>query len=333
MIHRLFVVAVVAGVAHLPQAHADVIFVSLQNGTVQSFDVSLGTASAIAASAQTFTNQAIARPQGLAFDSSGNLFVASYDTSTVAKYASDGTYLPAGSISSNLQNPFGIAFDGAGNLFVVNGSGNSVSKFDAAGSYQGAITTNVSSPTGVAIDGTGNLYVANAGNNTIAKFDAAGNYQAAGSVAGNLVTPYGLAFDAFGNLYAANSGANTISQFSPSGSFVSTFAAGGPLNVPVGLAFDSLGNLYAANYFGDSISKFNAQGALLLSWSTAAAPRFLAFAPVPEPSAWALAASTLALVGLYPFRQRSLSIVASSRASDTPGLSSSSRSVPLKLST
>ncbi len=277
-------------------AKADVIYVSLQNGTVQSFDVSLGSAAAIALSAQTFTSQALTRPQGVAFNATGDLFVASYDTSTIAKYAPNGSYLPGGSISTNLQNPFGIAFDASGRLFAVNnGGGGSVSIFDAAGTYQGSISSNLNSPTGVTVDASGNLYVANSGDNTISKFDAAGNYLAAGSIAGNLDAPFGLARDASGNLYAANVNNNTISKFDASGSFVSTLGSGS-LSVPVGLAIDSSGNLYAANYNGNTIAKFSAAGTFLLSWSTADAPRFLAVAPVPEPSTWMLA--TIAAVVL-----------------------------------
>jgi DNA-binding beta-propeller fold protein YncE len=304
MIRLRVVLLLLVAVVHAASAHAERIFVSLQNGTVQSFDISLGSAAAIEASAQTFANQALARPQGLAFNTSGDLFVANYDTSTVAGFASDGTYLPGSSIpSTNVQNPFGIAFDASGNLFVANVTGGSVSKFNAAGTYQGAISSNLSSPTGVAVDTSGNLHVANAGDNTISKFDAAGNYLAAGSISGNLDSPYGLAFDAAGNLYAANVNSNSISKFGPSGNFMSTIADGS-LNVPVGLAFDASGNLYAANYFGQTISKFDSTGTFLMNWSTAAGPRFLAFQPVPEPSSWAVGIAVLTSGGHWVWRRR-----------------------------
>lgn len=297
MIRLRVMLPLLIAAVHAASAHAERIFVSLQNGTVESFEVSLGSASAIEASALTFANQALSRPQGLAFDNAGDLFVASYDTSTVASFDSSGTYRPGNSIpSTHLQNPYGIAFDAAGNLFAVNGSGGSVSRFDAAGAYQGIISSNLSSPTGVAIDASSNLYVANAGNNTIAKFDAAGNYLPTGSISGNLDSPFGLTFDASGNLYAANANGYSISKFDASGSFVTTIGGGGSLNVPVGLAFDSSGNLYAANYFGQSVSKFDSQGTYLLSWSTSAAPRFVAFQPVPEPSSWAIGLAALLFI-------------------------------------
>ena len=78
----------------------------------------------------------------------------------------------------------------------------------------------------------------------------------------------------------------------------------GSLNVPVGLAFDSSGNLYAANYFGQSISKFDSAGTLLMNWSTAAGPRFLALQPVPEPSTYAMAFAGLGFTGYSMFRRR-----------------------------
>src|ERR1043166_139171 len=63
------------------------------------------------------------RPRGLAFDSFGNLFVATLDTATrfdgrgqILKFAPNGTVTV---FAVGLDFPEGLAFDGAGNLYVA----------------------------------------------------------------------------------------------------------------------------------------------------------------------------------------------------------------------
>jgi hypothetical protein len=56
-------------------------------------------------------------PDGLAFDSAGNLFVSSSDFNTIRKFTPGG----AGSLfASGLSGPIGLAFDSAGNLYSAN---------------------------------------------------------------------------------------------------------------------------------------------------------------------------------------------------------------------
>lgn len=72
----------------------------------------------------------------MAFSTAGDLFVASHDTSTVAKFDASGTYVPAGSIpSTHLQTPFGVAIDASGNLYVANADDNTVAKFEPDGTF------------------------------------------------------------------------------------------------------------------------------------------------------------------------------------------------------
>ena len=63
-------------------------------------------------------------PDGLAFDSAGNLYVANYGNNTVSEVT------PAGVVStfaSGFNEPVGLAFD-AGNLYVANSGSNTVSE-------------------------------------------------------------------------------------------------------------------------------------------------------------------------------------------------------------
>jgi sugar lactone lactonase YvrE len=70
---------------------------------------------------------------GLAFDSAGNLYVSNYNSSTIEKFAPDGTNLGvfAGPLGVNL--PHGMIFDSAGNLYVANNGNSTIEKFSSTG--------------------------------------------------------------------------------------------------------------------------------------------------------------------------------------------------------
>jgi sugar lactone lactonase YvrE len=184
-------------------------------------------------------------PIGLAFDHSGNLFVANSLTSTIEKFTPGGigTVFASG---PGVNNPAGLAFDGAGNLFVANYGNGTVEKFTPGG--VGSVFANLpgalNSPVGLAVDSAGNLFVSETDANTIQKFTPGG----AGSLfASGLNGPQGLAFDSAGNLFAANNGTYNGSQFvngyiekfTPDGVgsvFASQNEIGSPFNTPVYIA-------------------------------------------------------------------------------------------------
>jgi len=289
-----------------PLPAADMLYVSLDNDTIVSYDTTGNDSTAIAATKSTFASTNLKDPRGLAFDTSGNLYAGNWtNPGTISKFNSSGVY--QSNITSNLTNVAGLAFDSSGNLYAVNRVGNTISKFNSSGNYLSNITTNLNVPMGLAIDSSGNLYAANAGNSTISKFNSSGVYQS--NITSNLNSPIGLAFDSSGNLYAANSSSNTISKFDSSGAYVSVGSIPTTnLSVPIGLAFDSSGNLYAANSTSKTISKFDSSGTFLTSWSTGATaiPKFLAFKPVtvPEPSTYALAAIATGVMAYLARRRK-----------------------------
>ena len=200
-------------------------------------------------------------PYGMAFDGSGNLYVANELNNTLGKFSSNGTFLS--SISGNMNGPRGVAIDGSGNLYVANNYNNTVSKFSSNGTFLSSISGNMSVPSGVAIDGSGNLYVANQNNNTLSKFSSNGTFLS--SISGNMNSPRGVAIDGSGNLYVPNANNNTLSKFSSNGTFLSSIS--GNLSSPAGLAIDGSGNLYVANNSGSTVSKFSSNGTFLSSIS------------------------------------------------------------------
>ena len=266
-------------------------YVSMNNDTIVTYDISPGSSSAIAASAKTFANTNLSLPNGLVFDSSGNLYAANGGTNTISKFNSSGVFqssIGQGSLSGPTT---GLLFDTSGNLYVSDYFGNKITKFNSSGVFQFSFgsSANLDLPNGLAFDNSSNIFVANGRMNSIAKFDSLGVFQTSFGSSANLSRPGGVVIDNLGNLYTANYDSSTISKFNSSGVFQS-FLGSGFLNKPNGLAFDSLGNLYVANDGSKTISKFGPAGNFLLSWNTVSNPRFIVFAPapVPEPSSFVL---------------------------------------------
>ena len=183
--------------------------------------------------------------QGIAADSSGNIYVADTGNRRIRKI----------SASRNISTV----------------AGNGLNAF--AGDGQSAVNASLSGPLGVAVDSQGNLYIADTGNNRIRKVTAGGIISTiAGSdtagysgdrgpaVAATLNAPSRLALDSSGNLYISDTGNNVVRRISTSG-IITTVAGngtarfsgdGGPATAaslanPQGLAVDSSGVLYIAD--------------------------------------------------------------------------------------
>jgi sugar lactone lactonase YvrE len=122
---------------------------------------------------------------GVAFDSTGNLFVASASPqSNIYKFSPGGTrtVFVGPTAFTTVQEPVGLAFDEAGNLFVStygnygNSGEDSILKFTPAGTAS-TFMTGLLSPRGLAFDSAGNLFVAELppdASGAILKFTAAG---------------------------------------------------------------------------------------------------------------------------------------------------------------
>jgi len=118
------------------------------------------------------TSASFTYPQGMAVDSSGNVYIANYGspTSTIYKVTSGGTVTTFASITGQTQN---LVFDSSGNLFVTDSSNNNVRKITSAGVVS-TFATGFTTPVGICRDSSNNLYVANAGALTISKVTTAG---------------------------------------------------------------------------------------------------------------------------------------------------------------
>ena len=198
-------------------------------------------------------------PQGVAADSSGNLYIADTLNNVVRKVSPNGTISNyagnggAGSsgdgsaaTSAQLNGPQGLALDAAGNLFIADTLNAKVRKVSSA---SGVITTVAGSgtpgfggdggaaasaqlnlPSGVAVDANNNLYIADFGNSRVRMVSTNNTI---GTVAGNGAAGY-----------SGDGGQAVKAQ----------------LNGPQGVAVDAAGNLYIADTENNLIREVSLDG-------------------------------------------------------------------------
>jgi trimeric autotransporter adhesin len=212
------------------------------------------------------TNAQLQNPQGVAVDSSGNLYVADLGNNRVRKVTPAGTISTVAgggafgvgdggpATSAKVPYPSGVAVDTAGNLYIADYGDSRIRKVTPAGiistaagtgtaGYSGdggpAISRQLFSPSGVAVDNAGNLYITDWGNSRVRKVTPTGDIS---TVAGNgaegysgdggpatsaeLHLPIGVAVDNSGNLYVADNQNNRIRKVTPTG-IISTIAGTG----------------------------------------------------------------------------------------------------------
>ena len=88
------------------------------------------------------------RPEGLAYDTKGTLFLSERDSGTIWKFAADGSKT---AFATGLDNPFGLTFDAGGNLFLAEHcEGASIFRYAPDGT-RSVVATDLSSPTSLAI--------------------------------------------------------------------------------------------------------------------------------------------------------------------------------------
>jgi hypothetical protein len=250
-------------------------------------------------------------PQGIAFDRSGNLYMAYYDygvrRGSVAKLGPSGALISA-SFISGLGYPTGLAFDSGGNLYVANTDYGRIAKYSPTGNLLNAtFATGLSSAWAMAFDKDDNLYVTDSSNNKVVKIGQSGSMNA--SFITGLGYPTGLCFDRSGDLCVANYYTGIISKYDTTGHLLNaSFAVTGQGYNVESLAIDLGGNLYVGNNGNGVVMKFGPDGNLINASfaSGGAGAEYIAFPlVVPEPSCWMVAGLGLSTVLVVKRRKRS----------------------------
>ena len=168
------------------------------------------------------TTSGINAPEGIAFDSHGNLYLCISGLNEINKYSSfvglTGSQ-DIGAVASgtgNASEPIGSAFDGNGVLWVANFITNTVSAYDSSLNNVALISganTNLNGPFGVGFDIGGHLWISNEVTNSLTEYGTSGLTLANGNVAPlstiagsstGMNLPQGIAFDGSGNLWVVN---------------------------------------------------------------------------------------------------------------------------------
>jgi hypothetical protein len=166
-------------------------------------------------------------PEGIAFDSSGDVYVMT--TSTINIYPPGMTKMMAQ--ITGLFEDYGIFIDAKNNLYVAEsdavavyapgatGNATPVQEFDTPNDPASGISSCLS----IAADSTGRIYCANFQNNTIARWPAGANGMTAVATPATDPTltaidePYGIFIDSNDIIYIANYGNNSIAYASTTG--------------------------------------------------------------------------------------------------------------------
>jgi sugar lactone lactonase YvrE len=209
--------------------------------------------------ASGYTAGGVYYPQGLAADTTGNVWVVDYGDSLVTLLASAGTAVNGATAwgTGQLALPVNVAVDASHNAWVANQSSNTVTRISADGSKITPITC-CDGASGVAIDQSGNAWVANYFGNSISEVSSAGAILLTGQTGGGVDHPQGIAIDGAGKVWVGNLHTGTISEFAGStsptpGTPLSPSTGLGTdaqLGSPFAVAIDQSGNIWVTNSNG-----------------------------------------------------------------------------------
>jgi uncharacterized protein (TIGR03437 family) len=202
----------------------------------------------------------LSSPDGIAFDSSGNLYIADSANQRIREIsggnintiAGNGTAGYSGDVASGvtgtptdaeLRGPSGVTVDSSGNIYIAD-TGNHVIREitggliytiagDNTGGYMGdggpANEAELEFPASVAVDSSGNIFIADSGNNAIREI-VAGNIK---TILGEGITttflndPSQVLVDANDNLYICDSDGLRVLKFSLASQTVTILAGDG----------------------------------------------------------------------------------------------------------
>ncbi|AHH95672.1 NHL repeat-containing protein [Kutzneria albida] len=218
----------------------------------------------------------LARPEGLAVDRLGQLWVADTGNNRVQAFTANG--LPVRLLSGRLAEPQDVAVDDAGTVYVADTGNNRVAVFAWWGGYLREFGVGVlDKPRGIAVDKSGHVYVADTRNQRVARFDARSG-QLLGSITAQMSSPQGVTVDAKGQLWVvqngkADSGNDSVVRYAADGTVAAVFGYGqhskyGGLSNPAYVAVDGGGTVLVTVPDYDWVAQFAPTGPFRCEFGT-----------------------------------------------------------------
>jgi len=208
-------------------------------------------------------------PNGIAFDSSGDVYLVDSGNNVVEKIAPTGTLslfagtgrsgapTPGPATASDLNGPGAIVFDSSGTGYIADSGNNVIEKVTPSGTLSifagtgraGAPTpgpataSDLDSVNQIALDDSGNLYITDSGNDVVEKVTPSGTLSILAGTgragaptpgpadASDLNYPGGVAVDSSGDVYIGDFGNNVVERVTPSGT-LSIVAGTGRVGTP-----------------------------------------------------------------------------------------------------
>jgi 6-bladed beta-propeller/NHL repeat len=214
------------------------------------------------------------RPQGVAVDSEGNVWVIDRINNRVVAYDKTGSFLrqigTPGTGDGQINEPRGIAVAPNGNIWIAEaGSNKRVQQFTPSGTFVSKVT-NVAfaEPWGVATGPEGALWVTDPGSKKVFIYKESGTLvRTISNVSGFNLVPYGLDLDRFGNAWIALQGSNSVLALNPNGGIVESFGGlgsqPGQFNAPFDIAVADSGNILVTDDLNNRVQVFKPDGSFL----------------------------------------------------------------------
>jgi sugar lactone lactonase YvrE len=218
---------------------------------------------------------------GVAFDRTGDIYVADAGNKRIQKFSADRTFVASwpsrGIVDSQFLStgrgnqasgsevascPVDIATNEAGRVYVSDRDARVIGIFDANGRPLDDATTAPMSPEQLTLDSDGNIWVAD-NTNRVLKFSSDGNllrvWENLDSDQWRFMEPMAIAVDEQGRVFVADQ-SDRIQVFSPEGALLGAWESSGSdageLFDPVRIALDGQGHIYVAEHFGNRVHKF-----------------------------------------------------------------------------
>jgi sugar lactone lactonase YvrE len=223
-----------------------------------------------------YTGGGMNSPTGVAVDTTGNVWVSSFN-SAASQFSPTGTpVFPNGISSGGLFESFGLAIDAQNNVWIpneqtplsVNAGLGSVTVLSSTGQVisgpTGFSSGGIAYPIAIAIDTNATAWVVDNYDAKVTLLSSTGQplSGANGYTWPQLAFADAVAIDANHNGWVASSEDNSLTKVSPDGAKFTTYAC---CNWPAGIAIDQRGFLWVTNYMGDSISQLAGDGTVISS--------------------------------------------------------------------